>query len=137
MPGTIASVAIALAVGWGILVLSLAIRRPGAASLGQAARLLPDTLRLIRRVASDREIPRLPRILAWILLAYLASPIDIIPDFLPVVGLADDAILTLLVLRHLMRTAGPQKLTEHWPGTADGLASLRVLVYRGESPGSR
>ncbi|MDQ6854315.1 MAG: DUF1232 domain-containing protein [Actinomycetota bacterium] len=56
-------------------------------------------------------------------------PIDLIPDFLPVVGYADDAILTALVLHRLLRTAGPTKLAEHWPGTPEGLATLTQMLH--------
>jgi uncharacterized membrane protein YkvA (DUF1232 family) len=62
------------------------------------------------------------------LLIYLASPIDLVPDFLPVIGYADDAIVTSFVLRHVIARAGPPKLREHWPGPPDGLATLARLL---------
>jgi uncharacterized membrane protein YkvA (DUF1232 family) len=62
-----------------------------------------------------------------LLLAYLALPIDLIPDFIPVLGYADDAVIVALVLRSVTRRAGPDALAEHWPGTPDGLAALRRL----------
>ena len=61
------------------------------------------------------------------MLAFLASPIDLIPDFIPVLGYADDVIITALALRWVTRTAGPEALARHWPGTPDGLAALRRL----------
>jgi uncharacterized membrane protein YkvA (DUF1232 family) len=89
---------------------------------------IPDTLRLVRKLATDRTIPLATRIPVWLLVAYLASPVDLVPDFVPVVGYADDAILTALVLRRLVRKVGPDKLAEHWPGTPDGLDRLRRLL---------
>jgi uncharacterized membrane protein YkvA (DUF1232 family) len=89
---------------------------------------LPDTLRLLRGLATDRTVPRRTRWLLWGLLAYLASPIDLVPDFVPVIGFADDAIITSFVLRHVMRRAGPPKLDQHWPGSPEGLATLRRLL---------
>ena len=64
---------------------------------------------------------------------YLAVPIDLVPDFVPVVGYADDAIITSFVLRHVIAQAGPSKLREHWPGSREGLATLmRILRLRVE-----
>ena len=75
-----------------------------------------------------KGIPLRTRLLVWLLIAYLASPIDLVPDFVPVIGYADDVIIASIVLRHLARRAGPEKLQEHWPGSADGLAQLRRLL---------
>jgi uncharacterized membrane protein YkvA (DUF1232 family) len=73
-------------------------------------------------------VPRSTRALLWFLLAYLALPIDVVPDFLPVIGYADDVIITSLVVRHLVRRAGPDTVLRHWPGSPDGLMALgRVL----------
>ena len=122
-------------VAWLALVAFVFLVRPDQRSLRDAARLLPDTLRLVGRLSSDRTIPRSTRWPAWLLLVYLASPIDLVPDFLPVVGYADDAIVTSFVLRYITRRAGPEKLGEHWPGSADGLASLTRLLRLPQSEG--
>jgi hypothetical protein len=60
----------------------------------------------------------------WLLFAYLALPFDLIPDFIPVIGYADDAIIVAAVLRSVVRRAGPDAVRRHWPGTPDGLAAL-------------
>lgn len=118
---------------WLAFVAFVWLVRPENTSLSDAARLLPDTLRLIRRLSTDRSIPRSTRGLVWALLIYLASPIDLIPDFVPVIGYADDAIITSFVLRIVIARAGPAKLAEHWPGSRDGLSTLmRVLRIRVE-----
>ena len=75
-----------------------------------------------------RAIPWSTRLWVYALLVYLASPIDLIPDFIPVIGYADDAIITSFVLRYVIARSGPEKLVEHWPGTADGLALLRRVL---------
>jgi uncharacterized membrane protein YkvA (DUF1232 family) len=68
----------------------------------------------------------------WFLFAYLALPIDLIPDFIPIVGYADDAIIVCLVLRSVVRRAGPEAVRRNWPGTPDG---LRVLWRVAGLPG--
>jgi uncharacterized membrane protein YkvA (DUF1232 family) len=125
---TVIVVALSLAVAWLAFVAFVFVARPEQTTLRDAMRLLPETLRLVRNIARDRTIPRRTRWLVWALVAYLALPIDLVPDFVPVVGYADDAILVTLVLRHVMRRAGPEKLREHWPGSDDGLASLQRLL---------
>jgi uncharacterized membrane protein YkvA (DUF1232 family) len=113
---------------WAVLLAVLVVSRPDRRSLVQGARVLPDTVRLVRRLATDRTVPRSTRALLWFLLAYLALPIDVVPDFLPVIGYADDVIITSLVVRHLVRRAGPDTVLRHWPGSPDGLMALgRVL----------
>ncbi|PWI10208.1 hypothetical protein DIZ27_14200, partial [Streptomyces sp. NWU339] len=94
----------------------------------EAIRLLPDLLRLIPRLARDRTLPRGVRVRLWLLLAYLAMPIDLVPDFIPVLGYADDAIVVAAVLRSVVRHAGADALARHWPGTDDGLIAVRRLT---------
>ena len=62
------------------------------------------------------------------LLGYLALPFDLVPDVIPVLGWADDAIVVALVLRSVVRRAGPEALARHWPGSPEGLAALRRLA---------
>jgi uncharacterized membrane protein YkvA (DUF1232 family) len=124
----IVAIVATLIVIWVAFVAFVAIVRPDGATLRDAVRLLPDTLRLVRRLASDRALPRHTRWLVLLLLVYLASPIDIIPDFIPVIGYADDAVVTSFVLRRVIRAASADKIAEHWPGSPDGLAALRRLL---------
>lgn len=120
----IIGVACALAVAWLVLVLMLARSRPQRVLLAESLRLIPDTVRLLRRLATDKSLPRGIRVRLWLLFVYLASPIDLIPDFIPVLGYADDAIIVCAVLRAVVRRAGPEVVRRHWPGTEDGLAAL-------------
>ncbi|MFF0454332.1 YkvA family protein [Nocardia africana] len=122
------AVAAALIVCWGALITALIIVRPRGNLLREATRILPDTLRLIRRLAADRSLPRGVRIRLWLVLAYLASPLDLIPDIIPVIGYADDAIIVTAVLRSVVRTAGPEAVRAHWPGTDDGYTALARLT---------
>lgn len=113
---------------WVVLVGALWVVKPDEVRLREALRLLPDVVRLVRRLAGDRSLPRSVRWRLWALLAYLASPIDLVPDVIPVLGWADDVILVAIVLRSVVRTAGPGALERHWPGTSVGLGALRRLV---------
>jgi uncharacterized membrane protein YkvA (DUF1232 family) len=109
------------------LLAALLVARPKGNLLGEALRLLPDLLRLQRRLATDSTVPRAARVRLWLLLAYLAIPFDVVPDFVPVLGYADDAIIASLVLRSVVRRAGAPVVRRHWPGTDDGLAALARL----------
>ena len=112
---------------WAVFVAALWLTKPGDYDLKEALRLLPDLIRLIKRLAADPDTPRGLRIRLALLLAYLALPFDLIPDFVPVLGYADDAIIVALVLRSATRSAGPDTLTKLWPGTSEGLTALNRL----------
>ncbi|MBT2232412.1 YkvA family protein [Nonomuraea sp. NEAU-A123] len=121
-------IAAALLVTWLALIATLAIMRPRGGLLREALRLLPDVLRLVHRLAADPLLPRGVRVRLALLLAYLAFPIDLIPDFIPVLGYADDAIIVTAVLRSVVRRAGLPAVRRHWPGTDDGFAALCRLT---------
>ncbi|HLU73730.1 MAG TPA: DUF1232 domain-containing protein [Nonomuraea sp.] len=120
--------AVALAVTWLALIGALAILRPRGNLLREALRLLPDVLRLVRRLAADPDLPRGVRVRLALLLAYLALPLDLVPDFIPVLGYADDAIIVVVVLRSVIRRAGLPAVRRHWPGTDDGFTALTRLT---------
>jgi uncharacterized membrane protein YkvA (DUF1232 family) len=113
---------------WCGLVVVLWMAKPDDLRLRELLRLLPDVLRLTTRLARDRSLPRRVRVRIWLLIGYLALPIDLVPDFIPVLGYADDAVVVALVLRSVIRRAGPDTLDRHWPGTSEGLAALTRLV---------
>ena len=103
-------------------------KHPEAVSMREVLRLLPDVLRLVKRLAADRTLPRSVRFRLLALVAYLAVPFDLVPDFIPVLGYADDALAVALVLRSVVRKAGPEALDRYWPGTAQGLSLVKRLV---------
>jgi uncharacterized membrane protein YkvA (DUF1232 family) len=116
---------------WLVLIVLLWRSRPDELTARGALRLLPDVVRLVRRLAADRSLPRAVRIRLWLLLAYLLSPIDLVPDVVPVVGYADDVVVVAWVLRSVVRRAGPEALARHWPGEPAGLAVVARLAGRG------
>ena len=122
------SIAAALLIIWLALVITLAVLRPRGGLLREALRLLPDVLRLLRRLAADPTLPRGARIRLALLIGYLALPFDLIPDFIPVLGYADDAIIVTAVLRSVVRVAGLDSVRVHWPGTQDGFEAVARLT---------
>jgi uncharacterized membrane protein YkvA (DUF1232 family) len=128
---TLISVAAAVALAWLALLIALVIAKPERGQLKEALRLLPDLLRLLRRLAADPDLPRGVRVRLGLLLAYLAMPFDLIPDFIPILGYADDAIIVTAVLRSTVRRAGIDAVRRHWPGTDDGFAALSRLTGLG------
>jgi uncharacterized membrane protein YkvA (DUF1232 family) len=121
-------IVVAVLGAWLALVMALAVARPDDATMTDALKVLPDTIRLVRRLATDPDLPPSVRRTLWLLGLYLASPIDLIPDFVPVLGYADDAIVAAVALRRVVRVAGPQALDRHWSGSSAGLAIVRRLA---------
>jgi uncharacterized membrane protein YkvA (DUF1232 family) len=100
---------------WLALVLGLLVagRREDARAL---ATFIPDCIVLVSRLMGERRVPRRHKLLLAGLLGYLALPFDLVPDFIPVAGQLDDALLVALVLRGFVRSGGDELIREHWPG---------------------
>jgi uncharacterized membrane protein YkvA (DUF1232 family) len=116
---------------WGLLLIFLAAYLVGVAALIAAGRredaralagFVPDCAVLVSRLARDRRISRPRRVALWLVLAYLAFPLDLVPDFLPGIGHLDDAVLLGLALRLLVRGGGGELVRQAWPGPQASLA---------------
>jgi uncharacterized membrane protein YkvA (DUF1232 family) len=94
----------------------------------ELARLVPDCIVLCKRLLGDTRVPRRAKLALGLLLPYLALPFDLVPDFIPVAGQLDDALLVALVLRYVVRKAGPEVLAELWPGSERGLGMVAALT---------
>lgn len=114
-----------------VVALVLAGRRQDARAL---AGFIPDCIVLFRRLIADERVSRRRKLLLAALIGYLVLPIDLIPDFIPVAGQLDDAIIVALVLRSVLRAGGPQLLREHWPGPPASLAAMTRLAYGKPQP---
>jgi uncharacterized membrane protein YkvA (DUF1232 family) len=89
------------------------------------ATFIPDCLILFKRLLGDRRVPRRAKVALVLLTAYLAMPFDLVPDFIPVAGQLDDAILVALVMTYVVRVSGRAVIEELWPGSDRG---LRVVL---------
>lgn len=125
---TLIALAAAILLSWLAMVVALVIVRPKGNLLGESLRILPDLIRLLKNVTTDPAQPRGIRIRLGLLMAYLALPIDLIPDFIPILGYADDAIVVVAVLRSVVRRVGIEPLRAHWPGSPDGFTALCRLA---------
>ena len=108
-----------------VLGLLIAVRRE---SVRAVAGFIPDCIVLVRRLLGDPSVPRRHRIALWLLVGYLALPVDLVPDVIPVAGQLDDAVVLALVLRVVLRGAGAERLAGHWPGPEASLGVVRRLA---------
>jgi uncharacterized membrane protein YkvA (DUF1232 family) len=117
------SLAVVLAV-WALAVAALVVagRRTEAWAL---ARFIPDCVVLFRRLLADPAVPRHRKLALALVVGYLLLPFDLVPDFIPVAGQLDDAIVVALGLRYVLRSGGAPLLAKHWPGPPE---SLRLIV---------
>ena len=83
---------------------------------------------LFKRLLRDERVPRRGKVALWLVLPYLALPFDLIPDFIPVLGQLDDALVVLLALRYVVRVAGRDVVAELWPGSERGLRAVLALA---------
>ena len=109
-----------------ITALIVAGRRQDARAL---AGFIPDCIVLFRRLLGDERVPRPRKLLLAAMIGYLVMPIDLVPDFIPIAGQLDDAIIVALVLRFVLRAGGPNLLREHWPGPPSSLSAISRLAY--------
>lgn len=109
-----------------LLVLVLCGRRADARAM---ATFIPDAMVLFRRLLGDPRVRRRHRILLGAAIAYLAFPIDLVPDVIPVAGQVDDVVIVALILRTVLRGAGREALEQHWPGPPRTLDVLTRVAF--------
>ena len=125
---TLAVVVAGILAVWAILIGLLWMFRPRDVGLGELLRVIPDVVRLVRRLLGDRTVPMGPRVALGVLLVWLTSPIDLIPEFIPILGPLDDVVVAVLVMRYVQRKVGLEELRSRWPGTPDGFALLARII---------
>ena len=124
----------ALVVAWLVLAVVLVLSRPKGLSWRGVTVFFPNVLRLLRGIYQDPDVPRTVRVRVWIAIAYNIQPINLIPDFIPVVGFADNIVVTAWALRSAVHKAGADAVSRHWPGTNDQFELLVRVARLGPSP---
>jgi uncharacterized membrane protein YkvA (DUF1232 family) len=122
------AIVLGLVVAWLALLAMLWLLRPRGVGARELVRVVPDLLRLTRDLLLDRTAPRGVRIALVVLLGWLINPIDLIPEFIPVLGPLDDVIVAVVVLRYVRRRLGAEELRRRWRGTPEGWALVERLL---------
>lgn len=126
--GTVVGIVAGLLVIWALVIGLLWILRPRDVGLRDLVSVVPDVVRLIRNLLADGSTPIGVRIALGGLLAWLVSPIDLIPEFIPVLGPLDDVVVSVLVLRYVRRRLGTDELRRRWPGSDAGFDLLARIL---------
>jgi uncharacterized membrane protein YkvA (DUF1232 family) len=127
---TIVAIVVGVLLVWAALVLLFWLLRPKDVGVRELVRVVPDLLRLLKDVITDRQAPLDVRVVLVGLFAWIVSPIDLIPDFIPVIGPLDDVVVAVVALRYTRRRMGAAALQERWRGTVDGFALLTRVIGR-------
>jgi uncharacterized membrane protein YkvA (DUF1232 family) len=127
----ILAIVAAVAVTWALLLVIFWLLRPKGVPVREIVRVIPDLLRLLRSLIADRAVPLDVRAALVVLLVWIISPIDLIPEFLPGIGPLDDVIVAVVALRYTRRRLGIEELRHRWPGSADGFAVLTRVIGAG------
>jgi uncharacterized membrane protein YkvA (DUF1232 family) len=120
---------------WVALILLFWVLRPRDVALRELVAVVPDIVRLIRAVIVDPASPLDVRVLLLALVAWILSPIDLIPEFIPVLGPLDDVVVGVIALRYVRRRVGIADLEARWTGSRDGFAMLVRVVGTGGATG--
>lgn len=124
----IVGIVVSLVILWALLLALFWILRPKDVPLRELVRIVPDVIRLLRSIIGDRSAPLGVRAVLVFLLVWIVSPIDLIPEFIPVLGPLDDVIVAAVALRYTRRKLRVEDLRRRWVGTDDGFALLVRLI---------
>ena len=124
-------IVIAVAVVWAGFLVLFWVLRPKGVALREVFAVIPDVIRLLRSVIGDRSAPLDTRIVLIGLLAWIVSPIDLIPEFIPVLGPLDDVVVAVVALRYVRRRLGVEDLRGRWSGTDEGFVLLLRVIGSG------
>lgn len=134
----VASVVVGLLVMWALLLGLFFLLRPKGVPIRELIGVVPDLVRMLRAIVADGGLPLDVRLVLVGLLVWILSPIDLIPEFIPVLGPIDDVVVAIVALRYVRRRLGVSELRTRWPGTDDGFALLgRVVGFDQVGAGSR
>ena len=127
----ILALVVAIVAIWALVLGLLWLLRPRGVRARDVLRVLPDLLRLVRSIIGDRSTPVDVRLVLVGAIAWIASPIDLIPEFIPVIGPLDDVVVAILAIRYAARRLGRDELRRRWTGTDEGFAMIARLLGPG------
>jgi uncharacterized membrane protein YkvA (DUF1232 family) len=127
-PEVVVGILVGLLLVWGLLLGVFWLLRPRDVSVRELLGVIPDVLRLLRSLIGDRSVPIDVRIVLVGLIAWIVSPIDLIPEFIPGLGPLDDVIVAIVAMRYVRRRVGLDALRDRWVGTDDGFALLARVI---------
>jgi len=116
---------------WALILVLILLFRPKGVPLRELIRVVPDVMRLLRSIIGDRSTPLDVRAVLVLLLVWIISPIDLIPEFIPVLGPLDDVVVAAVALRYTRRRLGIEALRRRWAGSDEGFALLVRMVGTG------
>jgi uncharacterized membrane protein YkvA (DUF1232 family) len=126
--GWLAGGIVALLLLWAALLALFWILRPRDVPVREVLRVIPDVLRLLRTLVGDADVPIDARIVLVGLIAWILSPIDLIPEFIPGLGPLDDIVVAIVAMRYVRRRIGTAGIRSRWAGTDDGLRLLLRVI---------
>jgi uncharacterized membrane protein YkvA (DUF1232 family) len=113
---------------WAVLLAVFWVLRPKDVSVRELLGLIPDILRLLRSIIGDPSAPLDVRLVVVGLVAWILSPIDLIPEFIPVLGPMDDVVVAIVAMRYVRRRVGTEDLRRRWVGSDAGFAMLVMVI---------
>lgn len=126
--GWVAGLVIALVAVWLLLLVVFWLLRPKDVPVREILRVIPDILRLLRALVTDGAVPLDARLVLVGLIAWIVSPIDLIPEFIPGLGPLDDVIVAIVAMRYVRRRIGFAGIRARWSGSDDGLRLLARAI---------
>jgi uncharacterized membrane protein YkvA (DUF1232 family) len=126
--GLILGIVIGLVLLWAALLVLFFLLRPKDVPIREILAVVPDVLRLLRSLIRDGSVPMDVRIVLIGLIAWILSPIDLIPEFIPVLGPLDDVIVAVVAMRYVRRRVGIAELQGRWRGTPEGFELLTKVI---------
>ena len=130
-PSTLIAIGLALAALWVAMLVVFWVFRPKDVPVREILGVIPDLLRLLRSVITDGSAPFDVRLVLVGLVAWILSPIDLIPEFIPVIGPLDDVVVAVVAMRYVRRRIGIDELRARWSGTSDGFDLLIRVIGSG------
>ena len=126
--GTLIGIVVTLVAIWALLLAVFWVLRPKGVGVREIVAVVPDVIRLIRSVVGDGAAPPDVRLVLVVLLAWIVSPVDFIPEFIPVLGPLDDIVVAVVAMRYVRRRLGTADLRRRWAGTDAGFDLLLRVI---------